>query len=199
MAAAAGGFVASSTSQGAGDDNRSASVVVRVPAAAFESTRSALARLGTVRSRELRGEDVSSQLVDLEARLRNLRSTEEALRLLMTKATSVGETIEVQRQLSDVRGQIEQLAAQQAHLADAAAMSTISVGLVEPGAVGPSEPSPLAEAVARAVAGTQWVVVAIVVAAGYLFPLVLLAGLVALALRAGRRRRVAPAAVPTSA
>ena len=184
IAAALGGFVASSTStssqagDGETDETRQAagSAVLRVPADQFEAARTELLKLGELRSQQVEGEDVSAQLTDLDARLRNLRSQEEAIRLLMTRAKTIGETIEVQRQLGSVREQIEQLAAEQARLGDAVALSTLTVNLAEPGAAAriESEPSPLAEAVREALRGAQNVLAGTIVTLGYLLPLALL-------------------------
>ena len=182
IAAALGGFVASSTSSQAAaaeaDQDRQAagSAVLRVPAEQFEAARTELLKLGELRSQQVKGDDVSGQLTDLDARLRNLHSQEEAIRLLMTKTKTIGETIEVQRQLGGVREQIEQLSGEQARLGDAVAMSTLTVNLAEPGAVLKTEPepSPLADAVRRAVRGAQNVLAGTIVTLGYLLPLGLL-------------------------
>ncbi len=180
IAAAHGGFVGSSSSRASDDELRQAAgtLVVRVPAADFDAVRRELVGLGTLRSQQLQGTDVGGELADLDARLRNLRSQEEAMRLLMTKATTVGDTIEVQRQLGEVRQQIEQLSAQQARLGDAVALSTITVSLAEPGvAVRPvDERSPLAGAFGRAWDGTEAVLGSAIVALGYLLPLAILLG-----------------------
>lgn len=180
IGAALGGFVSSSTSTQAGDGEEArqaaGSVVLRVPAEQFDTARTELLKLGDLTSQQVKGDDVSAQLTDLDARLRNHRSQEEAIRLLMAKTTTIGETIEVQRQLGSVREQIEQLAAEQARLSDAVAMSTITVHLAEPGAATNrgSEPSPLGEALSRAVRGAQQVLAGTIVAVGYLLPLALL-------------------------
>ena len=200
IAAALGGFVSSSTSSQAGeagadadkdaDRQAAGSVVLRVPSEQFESARTELLALGELRRQQVKGDDVSAQLTDLDARLRNLRSQEEAIRLLMTKAKTLGETIEVQRQLGSVREQIEQLSAEQARLGDAVAMSTFTVNLAEPGAVARTDPdpSPLAEAVTRAVRGAQHVLAGTIVGLGYLLPLALLLGAAWLIARPVRAR-----------
>ena len=191
-----GGFVASSSSSRGRDDDghpSAGSAVVRVPAANFDAARRQLIDLGELRSERLQGQDVAAQLTDLGARLRNLRSHEDALRLLMTKAVNVGETIEVQRQLSTVREQIEQLAAEEARLSDAVALSTITLVLAEPGAAfGPKDdPSPLRAAWSRAVEGAEDVFAGVLVGLGYLFPLALLAGAALLVSRPFVHRRAA--------
>lgn len=194
VAAANGGFVARSSTHQDGDDagrQSAGSAVVRVPSANFDQARQQLIDLGDLRSQQLEGEDVGGRLTDLEARLRNLRSHEEAIRLLMTKAVNVGETIEVQRQLSGVREQIEQLASEQARLSDAVAYSTITLSLAEPGiAFNPDgDGSPIGDALARAVDGAQDVVATVIVGLGYLLPLALLAGAAYAAVRLVSRRQ----------
>ncbi len=200
IASANGGFVASSSSfQGADGDRQSAgSLVVRVPADRFDATRQQLGGLGKVRSQEVQGEDVGGQLTDLDARLRNFRSQEEALRLLMAKTGTIGETIEVQRQLSSVREQVEQLAGEQARLTDAVTFATLQVSLAEPGvALGPDDGrSPLPDALHDAVIGAERVVAASVVIVGYLLPLALLLTFAWLVTRLLAARRRPAAVVP---
>lgn len=205
IAAALGGFVSSSTSSQADQDDTqrqaAGSVVLRVPAEQFESARTQLIALGELRRQELKGDDVSAQLTDLDARLRNLRSQEEAIRLLMTKTKTIGETIEVQRQLGAVREQIEQLAAEQARLGDAVALSTITLHLSEPGAVASTEadePSPIAEAFRTAVTGAQNVLAGVIVTVGYLLPLALLLAAGWLIARPFLARRNQPTPAPAT-
>lgn len=181
LASAHGGFVASSTSRtNEGDDDErlaAGTLVLRVPAAAFETVRAALAELGEVKGDTVSGEDVTGQLVDLDARIRSLQVEEDALRRLMSRARTVGETIEVQQQLTRVRQQIEQLHGQKAQLEDAASLATFSVDLFEPGvAVAKAEESNrLAESFRTAVDGSLAVIGGTVVVIGYLVPLALLA------------------------
>jgi hypothetical protein len=128
-----GGYVAA-TAVLHGDDASSATLTVRVPAAAFDAARRELSGLGQVTEERLSGDDVTGQLVDHDARIRSLEAQEDALRTLLGRANAVGEVLQVQGQLFEVRRQIEQLAGQRAALADAADVSTITLRLVEPGA-----------------------------------------------------------------
>ena len=142
IAAAHGGFVASSSTSSI-DKARSGELTVRIPSDRFDAARRDLAALGKVEYQALRGEDVSGQLVDYDARLKSLTAQEEALRGLLTRATAVGEVLEVQNSLFDVRQQIEQLTAQKQNLEQAASLSTIQVSVFEPGAG--FEPRPVEE------------------------------------------------------
>ena len=191
LAGAHQGFVVDSSSERGGDGLASGSVVLRVPTDQFDAARKDLASLGEVRSEQLKGQDVGAELVDLEARLRNLRAQEESLRALMDKAANVPETMQVQQNLFGVRSQIEQLAAQEARMKDAVAMATIRVALAESGAALLSDPEPdptgIAGAFAQAVDGAVAVVSALVIAVGYLFPLAVLLSIAYAVLRLVRR------------
>lgn len=190
------GFVVDSSSERGSDGLSSGAVVMRVPAENFDAARKDLAALGKVKSEQLKGEEVSGQLVDLEARLRNLRAHEDALRRLMERSAAVPDTMQVQQNLFGVREQIEQLAAQEARLKDGVAMSTIRIALAESGAALLDDPEPstgLTAAFRRAVDGAVAVVSAVIVAVGYLTPLAVFAALGMLVLRLLRRpsRRLA--------
>jgi Domain of unknown function (DUF4349) len=93
----------------AGDLHR-ASVTLSVPAADFNRTLSALAGVARMRSRRVDAEDVSDKLVDDGARLRNLRRTELDLLKIMDRSGRVSDVLDVERELSSTRDQIEQLA-----------------------------------------------------------------------------------------
>lgn len=197
LASTAGGFVTSSTSSPAGNGETGfASLTLRVPADQFDEARRQLAGLGEVTSESIEGDDVGAQLTDLEARLRNLRAQEEAIRSLMTRAANVDETLRVQERLGEVRLQIERLDAQRAGLTDAVDFATISLSLHSPAGGGSPADSRLARAFASAVRGAESVVAGVVVVAGYLLPIAVLGLIILLTVRlAGRLRGTAfPAA-----
>ncbi len=122
-----------------------ATLDVEVPANALDATLDRLAAIGAVQNRAIDADDVDATIVDEEARLRNLRREEADLRKLMDKGGKVDEILNVQQNLSDVRGQIEQLEAEHAHDLHRVATSTISLALTEdrPNAV-PAKPGPTA-------------------------------------------------------
>ncbi|NEP16761.1 MAG: DUF4349 domain-containing protein [Leptolyngbya sp. SIO4C1] len=109
--------------------HRSAYLRLQVPQANLEATLTALADLGTVEQRSITAEDVSDQLVDLQARLKNLRQSEAALQKIMERSGSIADVLEVSRELSTVREQIEQLAARQKALQTRVSYSVIELNL----------------------------------------------------------------------
>jgi hypothetical protein len=180
-----GGFVQSSST--AGTDERSGELVLRVPADRFDDAMADLADLGNVDQQSVSGEDVSAQFVDLEARLRTWQSQEAVLLDLMGRATTIEETIRVQRELQDVQFRIEQIQGQLRLLEDRTELSTIQVSLRENGVplviAAASERPSLVEAWDRAVEGFLGVCYAVVVGLGYLVPITAIAGIAWLAYR----------------
>ena len=190
IAAANGGFVSSSSTSTA-EDARSGQVTVRVPADRFDAARQGLGALGEVEEQSIRGEDVSGQLVDYDARLKSLQAQEDALRVLVGQAKAVGEVLQVQSSLFTVRQQIEQLKAQKANLEQSASLSTIQVALFEPGAVAivrPVDDRSLARSFEQAVDGMLAVVGGMIVVVGWLVPVTVLGLLVWGGSRLLRRR-----------
>ena len=139
----------------------------RVPAASFDAAVLALRAEGTVLSEQISSYEVTMQLVDLEARLRNLRASEAALLELMTQAVTVSDVLSVQAQLTAVRSDIESYDAQRAAIADQVAMTTISVTIVPIGSsIGNATSGfDLGKEVARAIANLISVGRAVAVAA----------------------------------
>ncbi len=113
------------------DERHEANLTLVVPAQRFDMLSERLANLGGVRSQSAWADDVADQLVDGEARLRNLHRTEGDMLKIMDRAGRVGEILAVENQLSDVREQIEKLDAETQALKARVATSTIDVHLEE--------------------------------------------------------------------
>lgn len=124
---ALGGYASASNRSGDGDEAQ-ASITYRIPAASWEQSLRVLRALGEkIINERSSTEEVTSQVVDLGARIRNLQATETALQGIMAQAKDIDDILTVQSRLSDIRGQIEQLAAQKSHLEEQAAFSTVTV------------------------------------------------------------------------
>jgi hypothetical protein len=193
---AQGGYVASSDSFKG--KNRQTTLTVRVPAANYDAALRDLRRLGKVTDESLGGKDVTGTLVDLDARLRSLRAQEDALNALMAKARTVGETLQVAQTASQVRMQIEQLAAQQAQLADQADFATIKLHIAGPNVALDTAPRAdplLVSSLRHAVGGTLAVFGGVLVVLGYTLPLAALGALAYAAWRVANRKRRTEVAV----
>ena len=188
---AEGTYVGSSTSV-PGEGPATGEVTFRVPVDAFEALLRELKGLGTYRGERSSTEDVTNQYVDLRGQLTAWRAQERVYLRLLGRARSIGDVIAVQNQLQQVQSNIERLQGQVNHLEDQSSFSTIVLNLSEPGAGGVAQPrSRLERAWATAVSGLGVMAAAALVALVWLTPLVALAGLVLLLLRAARRLRPA--------
>jgi Domain of unknown function (DUF4349) len=123
----AGGYVSASTRAATADDS-TAQTTYRIPSAAWETTLAALRAVARdVKAEAIKTEEVSGQVVDLTARISNLRATEAALQAIMAKAIKISDVLDVQGQLTTTRGEIERLVAEKAALTDRASFGSLSV------------------------------------------------------------------------
>lgn len=123
---ALGGYIGASQQQRS-DDKVVATVTYRIPVARWEEALDAIRLLGTPVGEQTDATEVTGQLIDLDARIRNLKASEAALVGYAANAPKVSDLLEIEARLTDTRGQIEQLSAQQANLSDQAAMATLTV------------------------------------------------------------------------
>ena len=130
-----GGYVGASTTSNDGD-RPSAQVTYRVPAdrweAALDLLRGLSGQTTKVVAEHTEAVEVTGQVVDLEARIRNLQASEIALQGIAEKATKVSDILEVQARLTDTRGQIEVLTGQLKDLNDRAGYATLTANLNVP-------------------------------------------------------------------
>ncbi len=114
-----------------------ATVTLRVPADRFGAFMAQAAKLGRVMSQKVEAKDVGEEWVDLEARLRTKRQEEERLLELLRRVGAVNDLLEVEKELSRVRGEIEQAQGRLRYLGNQVALSTVHVDLQAPAGVAP--------------------------------------------------------------
>jgi cell division septum initiation protein DivIVA len=139
---ARGGYVSDSTKEvnDYGEESwTSGRVVLRVPAENFSGTMTAVESEGRVLGSSTSTEDVTEQVVDLQARLENLRAERERLRELYQRANDTEDVLAVERRLSEVQTEIERTEARLQSLERRVAYSTITVEMREPR---PDRPAP---------------------------------------------------------
>ncbi len=137
FASQSGGFVAESSvyssprdEQGEVPPAQGAYLRLRVPAERFESVRERIAELAdTVLSQNTSSQDVTMEVADYQARLRNLRSTEQQYLTLLEDAANVEEVVQVTDRLSGTRGEIERIESQLEALSSLVELATLHVDL----------------------------------------------------------------------
>lgn len=137
---AAGGRVISENVIGPQDHASSAAMELRVPPLEAAGFQSWLASRGVIESRRVMATDVGKQLFDQELALKNLDVTMTRLQKLAEKDASMKELIEIENEMTRVRGQIERIKGEQRWLLDRVAFATITLTLSREG--GPVEFAP---------------------------------------------------------
>ena len=166
-----GGFVVTSESkQTEGQDpsqqTLEVSLVVRVPALQYNSALEQIRSVGSrVITEKSTGQDVTEDFIDLEARIKTQKALELQFLEIMKQANKVGDALEVQRQIAEVRTDIEKLEGRKRFLENKASLSTISVSLRTPAAIAVSTSSfgrNVTEAVADSVATASAIVLVLI-------------------------------------
>lgn len=139
LAASLGGFV-SDLNAGRSEGVLHYQMTLRVPAERLDRAREEIRGIALrVEREQMSTEDVTDQYVDLAARMQSLQATETELRELLAesreRSRKVGEVMEIYRELTGVRTQIEQIQGQLNALQDLVGLSTIQLTL-EPDAAG---------------------------------------------------------------
>jgi hypothetical protein len=132
MVAGMGGFVADSNTWKDGEQLRG-TLTVRVPADDLQDALAQFRDLALdVESERMDSQDVTEEYVDLEARLVNLQRTESELLELLETRSATGRTsdiLEVHRELTNIRAQIEQIQGRMKYLDNLSAMATVQITL----------------------------------------------------------------------
>jgi len=192
LASSSGGFVSATQSSDIGGAP-SGSVTLRVPASSFEAVLNQVRGFGKVGAVTTKGEDVTAQYVDLQARIDALSAARQRHLAILAKASAVGDILAVQQQIDSLQSQLEQLQGQQKVLDDQARYGTLTVSVDESGNATPApplSPSPWSRAWRHAAGGFLAGVRGLITVSGGLgFAVLLLAAVAGLAAVARRRLR----------
>ena len=105
-------------------------LVVRVPQAELTATIAELKRMGHgIGAERITSDDVTDEYVDLVARTASQKQLEQQYLEILKRAVTVKDAMEVQKELADVRTEIERLQGRQQLLAKESDFSTLTVHL----------------------------------------------------------------------
>jgi len=134
-----GGFVVESqqsTNDLSSSTRDTVTMKVRVPAEKFtetvEEVRKTAARVVV---ETVKGQDVTEEFVDIEARLKAKKQLEAQMMEIMKRAGSVEDALNVQKELGTVRAEIEQIEGRKRFLENQASLSTINIRIQTPAAI----------------------------------------------------------------
>jgi hypothetical protein len=174
LAAKMGGYVTNSSTSGGRDQVRAAMLEIRVPAQRYDEAVAALGAIGKVETTQTNAQDVGEEFVDVTARVENARKLEARLiELLANRTGRLQDVLSVERELSRVRTEIDQLEGRIRFLKNRVALSTLTVNLHEPQPLIGNTPgeNPIAAAVRAAWRNFVGFVAAVIASLGVLIPL----------------------------
>jgi hypothetical protein len=126
------GYLGQLTANAPTGAGRSLDAALRVPSAELDATLSELKKLGRIENESQSGEEVTQQYVDLEARLANARNAERRLTAVLRERTGkMQDVLDVEKEITRVRGEIEQMEASRKALAGRVEFATINLKITE--------------------------------------------------------------------
>lgn len=131
LAVAAQGYVENSTLDKQGEYRTVASLTIRVPAAKFDDTLEKVRKFGDVTSESESGVDVTSQIIDYDARIATQKDQIASLREILRQARKLGEIIELRDRIAQIQAEVDSITQQRNVLKTQAALSTINLTLNE--------------------------------------------------------------------
>lgn len=133
----AGGYVQSShvsgtrILEGYDDEKRNASYMLRIPKEKSDSFINELGDIGNIQNKTQNSEEITDQYFDSEAHLKALKIQEERLLELLKKSGELSDILQIEKELSNVRYQIESLTGTLRKWDNLIDYSTISIDVVE--------------------------------------------------------------------
>ncbi len=184
-----------------GEINRSR-MVLRIPSAGFAEAMTALEGAADLISSDTNLDDVTTEVIDTQVRLRVQRRSIARISLLLDRAQSIRDIVNIEGQLSRRQAQLGSLERRQAYLADQTAMSTVTVSLErtpdkKAAVVKEKDATGFVAGLKAGWSGLSHVAVALATASGALLPWAVVALILAIPgwpLTRRLRRRTAPAA-----
>ena len=126
------GYAASLAADTRQNTARSLQASLRIPAGELHAALAELKALGQVQSESQNGEEVTPQHADLVARLKNSRETERRLQAILEQRTGkVSDVLAVEQEIARVRGEIEQMEAEQKSLEHRVRFATVDLTIAE--------------------------------------------------------------------
>jgi hypothetical protein len=176
LVAAKGGYVSSTSIQKTSGNRLYGTVVLRVPASAFDDTLAGVKGIGTVRSVSAQSDDVTEEYVDLVAQKTSYQNQLAQYNAIMKKAENVEDVITVQQQIDRVQTELDRLEGRLKYLNSRIDLSTISVNLQEPEPVGGETGHNFVSTFNEGIAGFIGMIDALIIILLTILPLIIIGG-----------------------
>ncbi|RKE21642.1 DUF4349 domain-containing protein [Streptomyces sp. TLI_171] len=138
---AADGYVSGENLRGGSGDSMQATLVLKVPSAAYQQTLDGLGRLGTRLSLSSQADDLTQQIADVDSRVKSMKASVDRVRALMADAKSLAEVVSLESELTRRESDLESLQRQQQELTARTSLSTVTLDLVPASTPAPPVPA----------------------------------------------------------
>jgi hypothetical protein len=157
-----GAFVARSEVGGASGSSRAGQWTIRVPVEERQQLVAELLKLGELQRGKRDSKDVTEEYFDVESRIKNKKVEEERLLEHLKRSTAkLEEILAVEREISRVRGEIEQAQGRLNLLANLTALATVTVHIAERVEYVPETTAGFGTTIARTFSGSVNSIVAV--------------------------------------
>lgn len=127
-----GGYIVESNVHRESEESISARLTVRIPEQHFQKfLTDAEGEAAEVLNRNVTGEDVTEQYIDLESRVKSKRTVEKRLLEFMGKAEKTEDLLKISSDLSNVQEEIELIVGKMKYLENQTSFSTIEIAMYE--------------------------------------------------------------------
>lgn len=195
------GVVSSEDTQSTGDSTY-ANITAQIPAADLDAFIADISALGSIDSVNITAQDVTTQVVDLDARIKALQTSIDRMTQLLAQASRIEDLLAIETQLSQRQAELDSLTAQRTWLGDQVAMSTITVTLSPKTEITDVDAPGFLSGLQSGWAAFVSLVMVAITAVGFLLPFLLILAVIAIPLtlviirQARRRHTIAATAVP---
>ncbi len=127
-----GGFVASNKTKRRYNNSQSGTWIVRLPVSEYTNFLAGVTSLGFAESRSENAQDVTEEFVDVQARVKNKKQLEaRILKMLEERNGKLTDVLEIERELSRVREEVERMEGRLRFLKDRTSLATVTISCRE--------------------------------------------------------------------
>ncbi|MET0589913.1 MAG: DUF4349 domain-containing protein [Naasia sp.] len=171
----------------------SAFISIRIPADRLTDAQDSFETLGTVTESSTNRQDITTQAVDLRARISAAQTSVDRLTALLAQAGSVADLLTAESALAERQGELESLTQQLTAIESQVSLSSLTVLLTPAAEVTTAEPAGFLDGL---IAGWNGLIASangLLIGLGFLLPWLVVAGfatLLVVSIRRARRRRI---------
>jgi hypothetical protein len=159
----------------ASGESTNSMITAQVPAADLDAFVAEVSRLGTVDAVTVSAQDVTGQVVDLDARIKALQTSVDRMTQLLAQAQKMDDLLAIETQLSTRQAELDSLNAQRKALGEQVALSTVTITLSPMSSVTPVDAPGFLSGLMSGWAALVSVVTVMFTAAGFLLPFAIIA------------------------